>query len=83
MTQELSEGHSSEVSHPTGNGPGVGGKGGEVTGGCVGLGVGTSATGGSPGLDGPAMGLIGSPSGVGLTSVTGSRGMIGLSVSIA
>jgi len=43
-------------------GPGVGGGGGVVTGGGLGLGVGSSARGGRPGLDDSAMGLIGASS---------------------
>ena len=65
LTQELSDGHSSEVSHPTGIGPGVGDGGGLVTGGSGGRGVGSSARGGSPGLAGSEVGLIGSPGGIG------------------
>lgn len=61
LTQELWNGHSSELSHPTAIGPGVGGGGGCVTGGGLGLGVGCSASGGKPGLVGAGNGRTGSP----------------------
>lgn len=80
FTQELSEGHSSVLSHPTDIGPGVGGGGGGVIGGNVGLGLGCSASGGSPGLAGSVTGLMGTPSCGGRVSDIGEGVDGGLSV---
>lgn len=83
FTQELSEGHSSVDSHPTVIGPGVGGGGGGVTGGNVGLGLGCSASGGSPGLAGSVTGVMETSSFGGRISDIGERVDGGLSVSKA
>lgn len=63
-------------------GPGVGGGGGWVTGGSLGLGVGSSAKGGRPGLVGSVTGVIGSPGCDGCISDMGED-VGGLSVSTA